>query len=61
MILFCFLEKIELNIHSPSLNQHHQSLIEKYSADTDSTPPPPVGCLPDSCGKNANCKVQKIN
>ena len=38
--------------------------LQKYSTDTEITPPlPPVGvneeCLRDSCGENANCKVQK--
>ena len=63
--VFSWFLKVELNIHSHSLNQHHQSLIEKYSTETEITPPPPlppVGvneeCVPD-CGENAICKVQK--
>ena len=40
--------------------------LQKHSTDTEITPPPPlppVGvneeCPPNSCGENANCKVQK--
>ena len=64
-MFFSWFLKVELNIHSHSLNQHHQSLIEKYSTETDSTPPPPLPPVgvdeveECSCGENANCKVQK--